>query len=80
MDSDAFFRTASSGRSVEAWLASVSAGDERIDLWTKGSEPKPGRPRDRFFAVGLDGNPVLGGESAHRPFHLDCMQSPHSPC
>ena len=76
MDSDAFFRMASAGRSVEAWLASVSAGEERIDLWTTDSEPKPEGPHDRFFAVGLDGNPVLGGGSALALFRLTVRADP----
>ena len=58
MDSDSFFRMAGSGRSIESWLAGLN--DVRIDLWRSDPEPKPQGPHDRFFVVGLGGNPMTG--------------------
>ena len=58
MDSDSFFRMAGQGRSVESWLGGLN--DVRIDLWKSDPDPKPEGPHDRFFVIGLGGNPMTG--------------------
>jgi hypothetical protein len=70
MDSDAFFRMANAGRSIEAWLTALTDIGGRIDLWRTDPEPQPEEPHDRFFVVGLDGNPKTGGGSSSRPQKL----------
>ena len=46
------------GRSIESWLAGLN--DVHIDLWQSDPEPKPEGPHDRFFVIGLGGNPMTG--------------------
>ena len=58
MDSDSFFRMAGHGRSIESWLAGLN--DVHIDLWKSDPAPKPEGPHDRFFVIGLGGNPMTG--------------------